>query len=617
MMLYGYGGHILRIDLSSRSVVKEPLSEELARGWLGGRGFVSRILWEELTGGVDPLGPDNMVVMASGPLAGCFLPGSGKIHFGTKSPATGGYGDSNMGGHLAAELKHAGYDMVIFRGRANSPVLLVVDDGRVELRDASPYWGMGSIEAEEALKNDLGQDFQVATVGPAAENLVLYACVTHDFGRQAGRTGVGTVLGSKNVKALAVRGTGTIPLFKPREAWETGKQMFEACFANPGLAQWTPQGTAGVTDWVNEVGAFPTRNFSTSYFEGHGQINGRAVLERLVRTHKGCHGCPTPCGKYGYAESRLGEAWVEGPEYETIALVGGDCGLDNIEDIAYLNHVMDDLGIDTISGGAVIAFAIECYQQGLLSRDAVGRELSFGDPEAVLYLARKIAAREGIGDLLARGVKEAARRLGPEAERIAPHIKGLEISGYESRYAPAMMLAYMTCDIGAHHNRAWAITYDVQVGQDRLEGKAQRVIELQHVRPLFDALGVCRLQWVEIGFDLKHYADVFPLITGWGYSWEDLLRISEKIWNQNRCFNVREVPGFGRAWDYPPPRVWEEPVPTGPSQGKLLPRDRLDALLDDYYHLRGWSQDGLPTRRKLRELGLEDVAAALADRLPE
>ncbi|HHY96342.1 MAG TPA: aldehyde ferredoxin oxidoreductase, partial [Firmicutes bacterium] len=310
-------------------------------------------------------------------------------------------------------------------------------------------------------------------------------------------------------------------------------------------------------------------------------------------------------------------AWVEGPEYETIALVGGNCGLDDIEDVAYLNHVLDDLGIDTISGGAVIGFAIECFQKGLLTREQVGRDLSFGDPEAVLYLAQKIAAREGIGDLLAYGVKKVAEELGPEAQRIAPQIKGLEISGYESRFAPAMMLAYMTADIGAHHNRAWAITYDVQVGQEKVEGKAQRVVDLQHIRPLFDALGLCRLQWVEIGFDLQNYAEVFPLVTGWEYSWDDLMRISERIWNQNRCFDVREIPGFGRQWDYPHARIYEEPIPTGPAKGHFIPRQTLEALLDDYYRIRGWSSDGLPTRTKLHELGLDDLAATLGDRLPE
>ena len=616
-MLYGYGGHILRVDLTSRSLRKEALPEPLARNWLGGRGFVSRLLWEELPAGTDPLGPDNMVIMASGPLAGCLIPGSGKIHFGTKSPATGGYGDSNMGGHLAAEIKHAGIDAVVFTGQASSPVMLVIDDDKVELRDASSYWGMGCLKAEEALKGDLGEDFEIATVGPAAEKMVRYACISHDFGRQAGRTGVGTVLGGKKVKAIAVRGSRAIPLARPEAAWKKGKEMYLSCFANPGLAQWTPQGTAGVTDWINEIGAFPTRNFSSSWFEGYKQINGQALLDKLVRTHKGCHGCPTPCGKYGFAKSKMGEAWVEGPEYETIALVGGNCGLDDIEDVAYLNHVLDDLGIDTISGGAVIGFAIECFQKGLLTRDQVGRDLSFGDPEAVLYLAQKIAAREGIGDLLAYGVKKVAEELGPEAQRIAPQIKGLEISGYESRFAPAMMLAYMTADIGAHHNRAWAITYDVQVGQEKVEGKAQRVVDLQHIRPLFDALGLCRLQWVEIGFDLQNYAEVFPLVTGWEYSWDDLMRISERIWNQNRCFDVREIPGFGRQWDYPHARIYEEPIPTGPAKGHFIPRQTLETLLDDYYRIRGWSSDGLPTRTKLHELGLDDLAATLGDRLPE
>jgi len=610
----GYAGKILRVNLTDGSWSTEKTSEELIRRFLGGRGFCAKMLYDELEPDVDPLGPENKVVIAPGPMTGLFLPSSGKVHMASKSPATGGYGDSNMGGHFGAEIKYAGYDAVVIEGAAKRPCYLVVEDDRVELRDASTWWGKGSFETEKELKQRLGEEFQIATIGPAGENVVRYACITHDFGRQAGRTGVGCVWGAKKLKAIAVRGTRSVPLADVRGALRKGRQMFEACFSKPGFKEWTPYGTAGVTDWINEIGAFPTKNFWTGYFEHYKNINGQALRERILVTDKGCFACPTPCGKYSRVREAQRCCYVEGPEYETIAMVGGNCLLDRIEDIAYANYLMDDLGIDTISGGNVIAFALECFEKGLITEEEAGRKLAFGDLDSVLYLARKIAYREGIGRILADGVKAAAERIGGGSERFAIHVKGLEWSGYESRYAPAMMLAYMTADIGAHHNRAWAITHDVAVGRDAIEGKAAKVIELQHIRPLFDTLGLCRLPWVEIGFELEHYAEMFPLVTGLDYTWEDLLLISERIWNVVRCFNVRHIPGFGRSWDYPPARFYEEPVPTGPAKGKLISRETLDRLLDDYYALRGWDKNGIPTPDKLRQLGLEELAADLQRR---
>ncbi|HEY3314063.1 MAG TPA: aldehyde ferredoxin oxidoreductase family protein [Bacillota bacterium] len=607
-MLYGYAGQILRVDLSTGTITKEPLTEAFAKAWIGGRGFVSRVVWKEVPPGADPLGPDNVLVIATGPLNGTLALGSGRAHFGAKSPATGGYGDSNMGGHFAPELKQAGYDLVIIRGQAEKPTYLFIDDDKVELRDAGHLWGLGTFKAEETLKRELGQDFQIALIGPAGEKLVKFACIGHDYGRQAGRTGLGAVAGSKRLKAVAVRGHGSVRVADIDQAYAQSKEMYQACFDNPGLAQWTPEGTSGVVNWVNQIGAFPTRNFSSSWFEGHQGINGAALLAKLNPISKGCHGCPTPCGKYSMAKSQFGTVPVEGPEYETAALVGGSCGLGEVADVAYINHLLDDLGLDTISGGAVIGFTMECFEKGLLTKEQIGREARFGDAGAAVYLAQKIGAREGLGDLLAEGTRRAAEAIGPAAMRIAPQVKGLEISGYESRYAPANMLAYMTCDIGAHHSRAWAITHDVQVGQDEFKGKAQKVVELQHLRPIFDHLGVCRLQWVEIGFDYHHYPRLLKAVTGWDLTWDDLMRVSEKVWNQNRCFFQREVPGFGRGWDYPPARQAEEAIPTGPAKGKFIPRERLDDLLDDYYRLRGWTADGLPTRAKLEELGLADVA---------
>lgn len=610
-MLYGYGGTILRIDLSSGSVKKEPTPEKLAKEWLGGRGFVSKILFDEVLPEVEPFSAENKVVIASGPLSGMFMPSSGKIEMGTKSPATGGYGDSNMGGHLAQELKYAGYDAIILEGVSEKPVYIYIDDDTVQIRDASKYWGMGSFEAEKTMLDDLGEDFRVATIGPAGENMVRFACINHDFGRQAGRTGVGAVWGHKKVKALAMRGSKAIKVAEPIKAYEKGKEMYQEVFKNPAFIDWTPEGTAGVTNWINEAGAFPTKNFSTSYFADHEQINGAAIRNEILVTDKGCFACPIPCGKYSKGKVKDKEFHVEGPEYEAISLLGGNLALGNIHEVAYANYLCDDLGLDTISAGAVASWAIEAYEKGILTKEEVGMDLNWGDIDSAELLIKAMAKREGIGEILAEGVKIAAEKVGQDSDKFAIHTKGLEWSGYESRNAPAMALAYMTADIGAHHNRAWAITYDIAVGFDVIEGKAEKVIELQHVRPLFDTLGICRFPWVELSFDLKHYEDLFPLVTGWDYSWDELLKISEKIYNLNRAFNYRHIPGFGRDMDNVPKKFMEEVIPDGPSEGKKITPELRDALLDRYYAVRGWDNNGRPTREKLTELGIPEVADIL------
>ncbi|MGI5839128.1 MAG: aldehyde ferredoxin oxidoreductase family protein [bacterium] len=602
----GYGGKILRIDLTAKKATAVPLPEDLAREYLGSRGVAARLLYDEIEPGADPLGDKNKVLMASGPLSGILMPASGKVTFAAKSPATGGYGDSNMGGMVAAEMKYAGYDVIILEGTASEPSVIVIDDAEVKFISAAKYWGKGAIEAEKMLKEDLGEDFQIVTIGPAGEKKVYFACVSHDFGRQAGRTGIGAVLGSKQVKAIAVRGTGSFPLADPEKAVAKGKEMYEECFANPAAKEWQEFGTPGVVPWVNEVGAFPTKNFWTTYFDKHEALSGPVMRDSIVVTDKACFGCPAPCGKYSHAKSVKYDVFVEGPEYETSALIGGNCELSTIEDVAYGNYLCDQLGLDTISGGNVVAFALECFEKGIITKDDVdGRELKFRDIETFQYLVEKISAREGIGDILADGVKAAAAKLGGGSEKFAIHVKGLEWSGYEARYAPAMMLAYMTCDVGAHHNRAWAITHDVAVGRDLIAGKASKVIELQHIRPMFDMLGACRLLWVEIGFPLDHYPEILQAVTGYDYDLDGLLRISEKVWNLTRAFTIREYGKFDRTMDYPPARFYEEPIPTGPSKGHFIDRGGINALLDEYYGLRGWDNNGIPTTAKLRELGLD------------
>lgn len=600
----GYAGYILRIDVGAKAFRKEVLDRKLAKDFIGGRGFVDKLIYDEVPVGADPFGPLNKVAVAPGPLSGIFTPASGKVQFGTLSPATGIIGDSNMGGHFGPEIKYAGYDMLIIEGVSNTPVTLVIDDDKVDFKDASDLWGKGSFETEETLKKQLGADFQIATIGPAGENKVYFACINHDFGRQAGRTGIGAVLGSKKVKAVAVKGSKSIPVADPDAVLKVGMDLYRKCFEKPGLAEWTPLGTAGVTPWVNEVGAFPTKNFQTTYFEGHEKIGGQAMKDKIIVTDKGCFACPTPCGKYSRLKKEGKDVYVEGPEYETIAMLGGDCMLPEIEDVAYANRLCDDLGLDTISGGAVIAFALECFDKGIITKEQLGRDISWGDIGSFEFLANIIAKRQGMGDLLAMGTRIAANRLGHDSIRFATQVKGLEWSGYDARWAPAMMISYMTADIGAHHNRSWAITFDVAKGRDTLEGKAKRAVELQRIRPAFDLIGCCRLQWVEIGFELENYEAMFEAVFGERTTWQDIYVAADRLWNMNRVRAMLEIPGFGRDDDYPPKRFMEEPVLSGPAKGKLIDRASCDRLLDDYYMERGWDKAGHPTKQTLEALGL-------------
>ncbi|MCL2529379.1 MAG: aldehyde ferredoxin oxidoreductase family protein [Coriobacteriia bacterium] len=611
---------ILRINLSNGESRIEKRDEAFYRAWLGGRGMGAKILYDEVPTTANPLGPENILFFGGGPLSGVFAPAAGKASFVTKSPLTGGYADSNIGGHIGPELKYAGYDALILEGIAPGPSLLIIDDDKVIIKPADYLWGKGTFETEKALKDELGEDFQIAAIGPAGENLVKIACIQHDYGRQAGRLGVGAVMGSKKLKAFAIRGTQDIPVADPAQLLELGKKAFLSCYSKPGFEEWTPMGTAGVTNWVNENGAFPTRNFSTTYYPGYLNMNGESLLERILKTDKGCFSCPTPCGKYSSAAGTFKgadkeekfEVMVEGPEYETIALVGGNCELASIEEVAYANYVMDDLGIDTMSAGGIVAFTLECIEKGVLGKERFdGRELKFGSLDSVLYLSELIARREGIGDLLAEGVKVAAAEIGGNSEHYAIQIKGLEQSGYDSRNAPAMMLAYMTADVGAHHNRAWAIWFDVEVGVDILESKAERVIQLQHIRPFFDLMGCCRLQWVELGLELEYYTYILNAVTGCGYTWNEMMQISEKVYNLTRMFWVKHVPGIGRSWDWPPPRMVEEEVPSGPSEGKKISIENLNWLLDRYYHLRGWDSNGIPTAEQLQKIGLPECVKDL------
>ena len=608
-MLNGYGGTILRVDLSTGKITKEPTSPQMARDFVGGRGFGAYFLYKEVPQNADPLGPENKLIVSTGPFSGMLIPGGGKCDWTTKSPLTGGYASASMGGLFTAEMKYAGLDSIILEGISPKPVYLFIDDRKIELRDAAEYWGKGTFAVEKAIKDKFGEEFQVAVIGPGGENGVSYAHINHDYGRQAGRGGVGTVMGVKKLKAIVVRGTGSVTVADPETYRKAGLALYKACKDAEGLQEWTRYGTTIVTSWCDEVGALPTRNFSAGSFEDGKTLYGPVMRKEIVITDEGCFGCPCPCGKYSRLK-RYGTN-VEGPEYETIGLMGSNLGIGDIQDVAQANLLADDLGVDTISAGNAIAWAMECYEKGIFTKkDTGGLDLRFGNVEAAFKMIEMIARREGLGALLGEGVKKAAQKVGKGSERFAIHVKGMEQSGYATHNATAMLLAYMTCDVGAHHNRAWAITYDLQVGRDRVvPEKVARVIWLQHFRPMFDVLGACRLQWVELGIDRDLYVPALEAITGIHRSWQDLEMVGERVWNLSRMYWIREIEGFGREWDQPSPRFYEDPPKTGATAGQITKYEDVQKLLDMYYEQRGWDSNGIPTPATLEKFGLSALVA--------
>jgi aldehyde:ferredoxin oxidoreductase len=605
----GYGGQILRVDLSNGKILKEPTPVGLARDLIGGRGFGIYFLLKEVPKGADPLGPENKMFISTGPISGMMIPGGGKCDWTTKAPLTGGYASASMGGHFSAEMRYAGLDSIILEGISPRPVYLYIDDNKIELCDASELWGQGTIAVEKMFKEKFGEEYQIATIGPGGENLVSYACINHDYGRQAGRGGVGAVMGSKKVKAIVIHGTKSIPVADTEAYRAAGKALYKACKDAEGLKDWTRYGTVITEVWCDEVGALPTRNFSAGSFEGGKNLSGPVMREKIVVTDKGCFGCPSPCGKY--SRSKQYGIYVEGPEYETVGLMGSNLGIDDIEAVAKANLLCDDLGIDTITAGNAIGWAMECYEKGILTKkDTDGLDLKFGNVEATFTLIEKIARREGIGALLCEGVKRASHKIGKGSEKFAIHIKGMEQSAYATHNATAMLLAYMTCDVGAHHNRAWAITYDIQVGREKVvPEKVARVIWLQNFRPMFDVLGGCRLQWVELSIDRELYIPAIEAITGIHRSWEDMEKVGERIWNLTRMYWVRENEGFGREWDMPPQRFYQEPPKTGPNKGQITRLEDVNLLLDMYYEQRRWDANGLPKPETLEELGIQGLVA--------
>ncbi len=600
----GYCGKVLRVNLSKRKYVIEDLRKDLIEKFVGGRGFICKILFEELYRGVDPLGPDNKVIFATGPLTGLPIPGSGKCVVGCKSPESGGYCDGNFGGYFGPMLKFAGFDMLIIEGRSEKPVYIYVEDGKCEIFDAYDLWGLKTSECERILKERHGYECAVVTIGPAGENLVKYANIIHDFGRAGGRPGIGAVLGSKRVKAIVVKGSRDIPVHDLDRLIELLKDAINFLKNTQLYNTWTRQGTMITVLWSNENSCLPVHNFKEAYFEHAYKISGDVIEKFLKYRTRGCYSCPTPCGNI----CRFGKHVVE-IDYEQVAMLGSNLGIDDILSIAYMIKLSDEYGIDSISLGNVIGLAMELYEKGIITKkDTEGIELRFGNAEAATRMIEMIAYRKGIGNILAEGVSKIAEYYGPEVSKIAMHCKGVEISAYDCHIAPGMALAYSTSPIGAHHKDAWFISIELKNPSMSIEERVSKLIWMQNIRGgIFECIGTCRLQWVEFGLDLEFYIKALKAATGREYSIEYLFEVADRIYNVIRCFWIREFGHWKREYDYPPERWFNEPLSRGPKAGSKIDREMFDKMLTYYYRMRGWDDNGIPKVETLKKLGLDDV----------
>ena len=608
-MMYGYAGYVLKVDLTKGKVIKEELKRELIQKFLGGRGFGAKTLFDELAPGVDPLSPQNIIIFAVGPFTGTLVPKGCKYSVISKSPMTNCYGDSEGGGFFGPELKYAGFDMIVIYGASEKPVYLWINDGRAEIRDASNLWGKSTFETTELIQEELGdKSIKVACIGPAGENLVRYACICNDLYRQAGRTGMGAVMGSKKLKAVAVRGTGEIKIAKPDEFLELAKEALKKTLEMPATKMLREQGTLLQIMASNEWGVLPTRNFQDGVFELAERLSAQYAIEHLFVKARACFGCPVACGHVRYVKSgKYKGALNEGPEYELTAMLGSNCGIGSLECVTKAAQLCDELGLDGISTGNVIGFAMECYERGILTdKDTGGLKLNFGNEEALLEVIRKIASREGIGDLLAEGVKRAAEKLGKGAEDIAVHVKGLELPAYDARGSMGTALGFAIADIGGSHCRSWTMGPEISKGiRFEVAGKAEMVRDSIRARTLPDILGFCRFCLL----DFDTYAKLLTAITGIEYKASDLIEVTDRVYTLTRAFNVRE--GITRQQDTLPKRVLTEPLKQGPTKGVYVKREDLDKMISEFYKLYGWDENGIPREETLRKLGLEDVLESL------
>lgn len=603
-MIKGYAGSIARVNLSTGKIHAEDINEEWARSFIGGRGYGGRIIYEEVSPTCDALGPDNKIVVATGPAAGSNAPASGRTMVITKSPLNGSLACSNVGGFFGHELKRAGYDAVIIEGKAQKPVYLWINDGNIEIRQAGHLWGKKPSETEPAMKKETLDKARIMTIGPAGVKLAKIAAVMFDVHRAAGRTGVGAVLGSKNLLGIAARGTKKIEASDPealkQASADARKLLKEAPISSQALPTY---GTSVLVNIINEAGGYPAKNAQEAYFPTADKTGGETIAEQILIKKGACSGCPIACGRIteirdGTYAGRCGE----GPEYETTWALGVMCGVDDLNAITCANYLCNDYGLDTISAGVTIACAMELYERGYIPKEDVPFSMNFGDGGAVVKLVELMGAREGtLGHWLAEGSYRLAEHYGhPE---LSMSVKKQEMPAYDPRAFKGIGLEYATSNRGACHVRGYTISPEAlswPSAVDRLEydGKAGLVKTFQDFTAVVDSAGMCLFTFFGMP-NMSDYSPILRTLTGIPYSDEELLTAGERIFNLERLWNFKS--GFTSVDDTLPARLLKDPIPFGPSKGEICDISRM---LPEYYKLRGWSQDGRPTEKKLEELGL-------------
>ncbi len=582
-----YTGKVLRVNLSTGKAETEALNDKWAKEYLGGKGLSIKYLYEELEPGIDPLSEKNKLVLMTGPITGTIVPNSGKLAVAAKSPATGTILDCSIGGHFAPQLKYAGYDAVIIEGKSNIPVYLFIDDDRVELRSAADMWGKGAHETEHMISDRLGEVVTMA-IGQAGENLLPMSCISTELYRQAGRGGIGAVMGSKNLKAVSVRGSKGLKAPDIRKlSAALNKIKKEDTLTEDNMWAYS-DGTPMIVDLSQQTGILPTRNFQEGTFDEFEKVNSEAV-KAVTKAKKACFACPLACGKY----VETGTTRVEGPEYETIALCSSNCGISDLEAVLEFNRLCDDYCLDTISAGNTIAFAMEMTEKGIHDFG-----IRFGDVEKFLQMPELMSNKEGVGADLSQGVSYLADKYG--GKEFAMQVKKLEIPGYEARGSWSMGLAYGTADRGACHLRAWPAAVEAfgDIDPFTIEGKAELVIDMQNDNSVKFSAIFCDF-WA---LSTERMAEILSLILEREVTAEELTTIGDRVYCLARLFNERE--GFTRKDDGLPERIHKDELTTGATKGKLLPKDEYDKMLSEYYKIRGWDEDGKVTADKKAALNL-------------
>jgi aldehyde:ferredoxin oxidoreductase len=617
----GYTGKVLRINLTNKTTKEEHLPEALARDFIGGPGFGIKYLFDEVRQGTDPLSPENKLIFAPGPFTGAGVPCSSRMSVTGKSPLTGAVGMGLSGGHFPVEMKYAGWDVIIVEGKSETPIYIAITDSAVRFRDASHSWGTLTFDCQQIIKDELrDQNVRVCCIGPAGENLSKMACLINER-RAVGRKGLGAVMGSKNLKAIAIRGTGTVRIDSD-EKYKAGRSALLKAFKESPILypNFAKHGTPMVVEHTGAMGILPAINWSgTGQFDYEGLGLDMQNSRKIGKEH--CHDCPVGCSQMKLARSGAYAGILsEGPDFETIYAFGSNNGISKLDAVIAADRLADELGLDSVSAGVTIGFAMECFEKGILTlNDTDGIDLRFGNDEAMMKVLRKMAYRDGIGGLLADGSRAAARKIGKDTEKFTIQVKGLELPGYDVRGAKAHGLNYATAFTGADHCRGYAIQeiFDIpvpcQVDRFAIEGKGKLTKWNQDIRAVtLDCAPMCGflLDMAVPATACQNTAALMEAITGMSYTTDEIMKVGERVNNLAKAYNVRE--GLTRADDTLPVRLMTEPLKAGGSKGQLISQEDLDTMLDEYYLERGWDvKTGVPTRAKLTELGLEYIAEAL------